>query len=71
MHFLPHFYYFLKRVRFVKFQVNADFLINQLKKYFHTRPYTPPLFKKKLRSPLQNFLETSTFYHVFTSFHSE
>ena len=32
--------------------------------------YTPASFQKKLRCPSQMLLETSTFYHTFTSFHS-
>ena len=50
-------------MKFVIFQVNADFLINQLTKYFYFKHLTPLLsFKKqKFRSPSQNLLETSTF----------
>ena len=61
IHFLPLFHYFQKWVRFVIFQVNADCLINQLKKIFTQAAYTPPLSQKHLRSPSQNPLETSTF----------
>ena len=32
IHFIPHFYYFWQWVRFVIFQINTDFLINQLQK---------------------------------------
>ena len=35
IHFLPHFHYFYQWVRFVIFQINTDFLINQLQKYFY------------------------------------
>ena len=35
--FLPHFYYFLQWVRVVIFQINTNFLINKLKKYFYTK----------------------------------
>ena len=44
------FYYFFtifKRVIFVTFQVNPDFLINQLTKYFYTRQLTPFLYFKE------------------------
>ena len=47
IHFLPLFYYFQKRVRFVIFQVNADVLINQLK-FFYTRYLTHLLFQIKV-----------------------
>ena len=44
--FFPYFHYFKKWVRFVIFQVNIDFLINQLTKHFNTRHLTPlPSFK--------------------------
>ena len=35
IHFLPHFHYFYQWVRLVIFQINTDFLINQLQKYFY------------------------------------
>ena len=57
-------------MRFVIFKVNEDFLINQLTKYFYTRHLTPLLYSKKIALPSQNLLETSTLYHIFTSFHS-
>ena len=53
------------------FQTNADFLINQLTKYFYTRHLTLVLyFKRKFRSPSLNTLKISIFYSIFTSFHS-
>ena len=47
----------------VIFQVNADFPINQLTKYFlHNTPYTPLLFhRKNCAVHGGNFLKTSTF----------
>ena len=45
--FLQHFHYFEKWVGFVIFQINADFLINHLTKYFCTRQLTPLLYFKK------------------------
>ena len=53
--------------RFVIFQINADFLINQLTKDTLRLSF---ISNKNLRPPSQNLLETSTFYHTFTSFHS-
>ena len=54
---------------FLIFQVNADFLINQVTKYFYTRHFTSLVyFKKIFCSPPQNLLETSTFYHILTMF---
>ena len=54
------------------FQINTDFLIVQLKKTFLQKSScTPPSFHKKERCPSQGFPETSTFYHIFTSFQSE
>ena len=47
-------------------QINANFLINKLKKYFYKRHL--PSFQKMLRSPSQKVLETSTFYHEFYNF---
>ena len=42
-------------MRFVIFQVNADFLINQLTKYFYARHLTRLLyFKKKKKKGLFN-----------------
>ena len=53
------------------FQTNADFLINQLTKYFYTRHLTLVLyFKRKFRSPSLNTLKISIFYSIFTCFHS-
>ena len=37
IHFLPHFHYFEQWMRFVILQINADFLVNQLKIFFYTR----------------------------------
>ena len=37
IHFLPIFHYFWKWVRFLIFQINADFLINHLQNYFYTK----------------------------------
>ena len=56
-------------MRLVIFQINTDFLINQLTKCFYTRHLTPLLYfkKNKLCSPSQNLLEISTFYQIFTS----
>ena len=41
------------------------------KMFLQKEPYTPPLFQKNLRSPLQKLLETSIFYNAFTSFDSK
>ena len=39
--------------------------------FLHKTPYIPFLsFLEKFCSPWQKLLETSTFYHIFTSFHS-
>ena len=46
IHFLPLFPYFWKWMRFVIFQVNVDFLINLLTKYFYTRHLTIRLYFK-------------------------
>ena len=42
-------------MRFLIFQINTNFVLNQLKKILHTIPL--------LLSPSQNLLETSTFHH--------
>ena len=47
IHFLSHFHYFQKWLGFVILQVNANFLINQLAKYFYTRNLTFLLHFKK------------------------
>ena len=47
IHFLPHFHYLKKWVRLVTSQINTDYLINQLTKYFYTRHLTPVLYFKK------------------------
>ena len=47
------------------------FLINHLNKCFYTRHLALFLrFKTNLRSLSQKLLDTSTFYHIFTNFHS-
>ena len=54
-----HFRYFKQ---FLIFQINTDFLINQLKKYFYKKhPTTLLHFKKNLRCPSQKILKTSIF----------
>ena len=40
IYFLPHIHCLWEWVRFVILQINADFLINQLSKYFYTRRLT-------------------------------
>ena len=48
---------------------NANFLINQLKNIFTQNTWLCSSIPSKcLHSLLQNLLETSTFYHIFTSF---
>ena len=58
-------------MRFLIFQVNANFAINQLKNIFAQNTWHC-FFRasKNLRSPSQNFLKTSTFHPIFTSFYS-
>ena len=46
IHFLPLFHYFQKWGLLI-LQVNADFLINQLTKYFHTGHLTPLFYFQK------------------------
>ena len=53
------------------FQINADFLINQSNIFQQDTLHPSFISNKHLRSPWQNFLETSTFYRIFTSFHSK
>ena len=47
IHFSPHFHYFYQWVRFLIFQINTDFLINQLQKYFYTKHLTLLLHSNK------------------------
>ena len=76
IHFLPHFHYFQKWVRYVIFQVNADFLINQLTKHFYTRHLTPLLhLKKKIalssEECFRNIYFSPHFHHIFTRFSTQ
>ena len=71
IHFLQHFDYFWQWLRFLIFQINANFLINQLTKHFlHKTHYNPPIFEKNVCCPLHKFSQSCTFYHMATSFHS-
>ena len=70
IYFLSHFHYFWRCVKLVIFQINADFLINQLRKYFTQNTWDCSLIPtKNLCSPSHKFLEISTFYHMSSSFH--
>ena len=63
---------FLKLSEVCNFQINDESLITELTKNIYTRHLTRLLyFKKKMCYPSQNLIETSAFYHIFTSFHSE
>ena len=58
-------------MKFVIFKVKWRLPNKSANKIFlHKTPHTPPLFLKKIALPSHNLLETSTFYHSFTSFHS-
>ena len=52
------------------FQINADFLINQLKNIFMPKTLQPSFIFKKVALSIAKYLETSTFYHTFTNFDS-
>ena len=63
----------LRRIRFQKHPLFTTFSlflkVNEVcKRFLYKTLYTLPFFKKS--SPPQNLLETSTFYHIFNSFHS-
>ena len=52
---------------FTIFQINAEFIINKLTRYFYAKLITPLLyFKMKLLSPSQNLSHVETFLAVFT-----
>ena len=52
------------------FQINADFLINQLKNIFMPKTLQPSFIFKKVALSIAKYLETFTFYHTFTNFDS-
>ena len=58
--------------RFVIFQINTDFLINQLQNIFTLDTWHCPFLPtRNLCSLSHKFLETSTFYQMPTSFHCD
>ena len=67
IYFLTHFNYFWQWVRFLIFQINTDFLINQLTNYFLRKtPYNIPSFLKKV---LFSIAETLRNIHFLTHFY--
>ena len=67
-------FFFAKELTVVKCVIVKEiltfYLLNQVKKYFHSKNLTPFFMSLKKCSPLQKFLTASTICHIFTSFHS-